>query len=202
VAADGTVGVSYYDFRNNTPAAGALTDYWLAYAPIATTNPSAWGEVRLTDSSFNLEQVPTRFGGDSWLGDYEGLASAGNDFVAVWAMPDCSSTDQESIFFRRVTATFTSIVAAMTSPATGGGPSLIASVAASQPDYLLGGNSSTAGHPEFVVQTRRDPSVAPPYRNHARALVPGQAHQPPRHSAVLDHVLAELAEDLSAMTSL
>jgi len=26
VAANGTVGVTYYDFRNNTSAAGALTD--------------------------------------------------------------------------------------------------------------------------------------------------------------------------------
>jgi hypothetical protein len=55
----------------------------------------------LTDNSFDLEQVPTRFGGDSWLGDYEGLAAAGNDFVAAWAMPDGSSTAQECVFFRR-----------------------------------------------------------------------------------------------------
>ena len=101
VAADGTLGVSYYDFRNNTAAPGALTDYWLAYAPAPATNPSAWGEVRLTDNSFDLGQVPTRFGGDSWLGDYEGLAAAGNDFVAAWAMPNGSATAQESVFFRR-----------------------------------------------------------------------------------------------------
>src|SRR5205823_495410 len=99
VAADGTVAVSYYDFRNNTAAPGALTDYWLATAP--ATNPSKWSEVRLTDQSFNLEQAPTRMHGDFILGDYEGLAAVGNDFVAVWGMPDGSSTNQESIFFRR-----------------------------------------------------------------------------------------------------
>jgi hypothetical protein len=96
--------VSYYDFRNNTPAAGALTDYWLAYAPAAATNPNAWGEVRLTNTSFNLEQAPTRFNGGYFLGDYEGLAAAGNDFVAAWGMPDGTSTGQESIYFRRAVA--------------------------------------------------------------------------------------------------
>jgi hypothetical protein len=95
------VAVTYYDFRNNTGTGGALTDYWLAFAPAPATNPSTWSEVRLTDTSFNLEQAPTRFNGAFWLGDYEGLAAAGNNFVAVWGMPDGSATAQESIFFRR-----------------------------------------------------------------------------------------------------
>jgi hypothetical protein len=111
VAADGTVAVSYYDFRNNTPAPGCPTDYWLAYChPSATapaTNPANWREVRLTDTSFNLEQAPVPgynsiLGGRFWLGEYEGLAAAGKDFVAVWGMPNGSSTDQASIFFRRI----------------------------------------------------------------------------------------------------
>jgi hypothetical protein len=108
VAADGTVAVTYYDFRNNTPAPGALTDYWLAYChPSAApaTNPAGWGEVHLTDTPFNLEQAPSRtslaFPGSFDLGDYEGLAAVGNDFVSVWGMPDGSATGQESIFFRR-----------------------------------------------------------------------------------------------------
>jgi hypothetical protein len=111
VAADGTVAVSYYDFRNNTPAPGALTDYWLAYCHPSPTAPATdaanWSEVRLTDASFDLEQAPTRFFGAFWLGDGEGLAAAGNDFVAVWAMPDGTSTGKSSIFFRRVMSTGT-----------------------------------------------------------------------------------------------
>jgi hypothetical protein len=103
VAADGTVGVSYYDFRNNTPAPGALTDYWLASGhPSATapaTKPAKWNEVRLTDTSFDLEQAAARFEGGLFLGDFDGLAAAGNDFVAVWGMPD--ATKPEDIFFRR-----------------------------------------------------------------------------------------------------
>ena len=35
-----------------------------------------------------------------FVGDYEGLASAGNDFVAAWTQPH--DTDIDSIFFRRV----------------------------------------------------------------------------------------------------
>jgi hypothetical protein len=111
VAADGTVAVSYYDFRNNTPAPGALTDYWMAFCHPSTTapatNPASWSEVRLTDTSFNLEQAPSRtfFRTNFFLGDYEGLAAAGNDFVAVWGMPNGTGANQESIFFRRVIST-------------------------------------------------------------------------------------------------
>jgi hypothetical protein len=130
VAADGTVAVSYYDFRNNTPAAGALADYWLAYchptASAPATNPANWSEVRLTDSSFNLEQAPSRtslgFPGSFFLGDYEGLAAAGKNFAAVWGMPDGSATNQESIFFR--TAASTPATSTRPTAGTNGGTSL------------------------------------------------------------------------------
>ncbi len=105
VADDGTVGVSYYDFRNNTPAAGCLTDYWLAYwrpssGPI--NQAANWNEVRLTDTSFDLEQAaPDFFGACYLLGDYEGLASTGNGLAAVWTQPYAGTHDQ--IFFRKIT---------------------------------------------------------------------------------------------------
>jgi hypothetical protein len=73
----------------------------MAFASAPATDPSSWSEVRLTDTSFNLEQAPTRFNGAFFLGDYEGLAAAGNDFVSVWGMPNGTSSPQESIFFRR-----------------------------------------------------------------------------------------------------
>jgi hypothetical protein len=124
VAADGTVAVTYYDLRNNTAAPGALTDYWLAYchpsAAAPATNPANWSEVRLTDNSFNLEQAPSRtavgFSSFYFLGDYEGLAAAGNDFVAVWGMPDGSATGQESVFFRRAIAALPRIGSFTASP--------------------------------------------------------------------------------------
>ena len=104
VAADGTIGVTYYDFRFNDSGLGALTDYWLVHchpsSPTACTDASNWrSETRLTDASFDLEKsVMVSY--SLWLGDYEGLATAGNDFVAVWAMP--SGADPNRIFFRRV----------------------------------------------------------------------------------------------------
>jgi hypothetical protein len=104
VAADGTVGVTYYDFRNNTPAAGLLTDYWFVHADpgMDLTNPANWGqELRLTNTSFDMETAPLGPHG-LFVGDYEGLAAAGTDFVPTWAMPH--GTDVASVFSRRIIA--------------------------------------------------------------------------------------------------
>ena len=40
VAADGTIGVSYYDFRFNDATSGALTDYWLVYCHPSNRKPA------------------------------------------------------------------------------------------------------------------------------------------------------------------
>jgi hypothetical protein len=154
VAADGTVAVAYYDFRNNTPAPGALTDYWLAYChPSATapaTNPANWREVRLTDTSFNLEQAPSRtvlgVPGSYTLGDSEGLAAAGNDFVAVWGMPD--ATKPENIYFRRAISP-SSLAPALAAP-TGAG------TAAS----LAGALVQALGPSPAITTPTRSPSAA------------------------------------------
>jgi hypothetical protein len=98
VAADGTVAVTYYDFRNNTAAAGLPTDYWFvhAHAHQDLTNPNNWGdEKRVTNSSFNLENAPHSFGGPN-LGKYQGLAAAGSSFMIAFAQPHGS--DRASIF--------------------------------------------------------------------------------------------------------
>jgi hypothetical protein len=109
VAADGTVAVTYYDFRNNTSAAGLLTDYWMVHAHPADglSNPASWSsETRLTKNSFDMEQaaiVPDVFGNVYFVGDYMGLSAAGNNFAAFWAMPHKNpggTIDHESIFFR------------------------------------------------------------------------------------------------------
>jgi hypothetical protein len=103
VAADGTIGVTYYDFRNNTADPSLLTDYFIAHChptpPTACTNPANWSdEERLTDSSFDMRQAP--FAGGFFTGDYEGLATAGRDFLTLFSQPHDS--DPASIFFRRV----------------------------------------------------------------------------------------------------
>ena len=104
VAANGTIGVSYYDFRFNSPSPGLPADRWLVQCHPSpngpATNPACWtGEVRLTTSSFNMEAVVPNFGGRFFLGDYFGLAAAGNDFVATFIQPDRDNVT--SVFFAR-----------------------------------------------------------------------------------------------------
>jgi hypothetical protein len=103
VAADGTIAVTYYDFRNNTPAADLKTDYFVVHChpttPTACADRANWGnEIRLTDASFDMRQAPDARG--FFTGDYEGLASAGNDFTPFFSQPHGS--DPSSAFFRRV----------------------------------------------------------------------------------------------------
>src|SRR6266540_2914569 len=87
VAADGTVGVTYYDFRNNTSAPGLPTDYWFVHCHAATqdcTNPDNWSPDTHVAGPFDMETAPDARG--YFVGDYEGLARAGNSFVAFFAM--------------------------------------------------------------------------------------------------------------------
>jgi len=101
VSADGTVSVTYYDFRNNDSGADLKTDYFIVHCHPSSdcANPANWGnEIRLTNASFDMRQAPLARG--FFVGDYEGLASNGNDFVAFFSQPHGS--DPSSVFFRRV----------------------------------------------------------------------------------------------------
>ena len=105
VARNGTIAVSYYDFRFNNANPGLATDCWLVQChPSPTGAPSdaaCWGsEVRLTNKSFNMEAVVPVAPFGIFIGDYFGLASAGDDFVAAFAQPDEQKIT--SIFARRV----------------------------------------------------------------------------------------------------
>ena len=104
VAGNGTIGVSYYDFRFNDPNPGLPTDRWLVQCqPSSTTAASdtaCWGnEVRLTNSSFNMEAVfilPEGF----FVGDYLGLAGDRDAFVSVFSQ--LGQNNITSVFARRV----------------------------------------------------------------------------------------------------
>ena len=103
VADDGTVSVTYYDFRNNTSDPNTLpTDYWMVHCHPSSGSCSEAGnygnEVRLTDVSFHTEKAPDA--GGYFTGDYEGLANDGDDFTPFFSQPH--ATDPASIFFRRV----------------------------------------------------------------------------------------------------
>ena len=102
-ADDGTIGVTYYDFRNNTAAPSTLpTDYFAVHChpttATACTSPLNWGsEDRLTNTPFDMLDAP--FAGGYFTGDYEGLAATG-DFLAFFSQPHGS--DPSSAFFRRL----------------------------------------------------------------------------------------------------
>jgi hypothetical protein len=103
VTADGTVGVTYYDFRNNTPAPALGTDHFLVHChpttPTACASAANWGnEVQVTDASFDMRQAPFALG--FFTGDYEGLSGVGDAFASLYSQPH--GTDPSSAFFRLV----------------------------------------------------------------------------------------------------
>ena len=78
VSANGTVAVTYYDIRFNTPDPSTLpTDYWIRYS---SNGGLTWGgEQRITPVSFDMRTAPDA--GGFFTGDYQGLDSRGNTFV-------------------------------------------------------------------------------------------------------------------------
>jgi len=105
VAADGTIGVTYYDFRFNSVSPGLATDYWLVQCHPSSTstasNPACWSnEVRLTNTSFNMEAVSSIIFGEFFLGDYFGMTTSGNVFISIFTQVDDQNVT--GIFARRV----------------------------------------------------------------------------------------------------
>jgi hypothetical protein len=82
VAADGTVGVLYYDFRYDQFGDAVLTTD--VHLVMLDPNLSVLGEARLTDASFDMRQMAIARG--YFPGDYVGLDAAGNDFVAAFTV--------------------------------------------------------------------------------------------------------------------
>ena len=102
VADDGTVTVTYYDFRNNTESIAALeTDYFAVHCHASCADPASWedNEERITDASFDIRKAPYARG--YFLGDYMGLASAGNDFVSVFGQAFAQNDSNQ--YFSRLT---------------------------------------------------------------------------------------------------
>jgi hypothetical protein len=82
VANDGTIGINYYDFRkDNSDHNVLLTNYWQITSRKAG---GPWREVPL-GGSFDMLTAPFDPVLGYFLGDYEGLAHAGNSFVPFFA---------------------------------------------------------------------------------------------------------------------
>ena len=85
---DGTIGVLYYDFRNDTgDASTLLCDVWLA----TSVNGGDWSE-RHVAGPFDMRRAPVTPGG-LFVGDYQALAVASGKFMAFFAQaaPDAAN---------------------------------------------------------------------------------------------------------------
>jgi hypothetical protein len=99
---DGTIGVLYYDMRNNTAdPTTLLVDAWLA----TSKDGVVWQEVH-AGGPFNLGNAPIADGG-LFIGDYQAIASDSSAFYPFFAMTNASTTNRTDIFgsaFRSIVA--------------------------------------------------------------------------------------------------
>jgi hypothetical protein len=102
VRADGTIGVLYYDMRNDTAdPTTLLVDTWLT----TSMDGASWTE-RHVSGPFDMNFAPVAEGG-LFIGDYQGLASANGEFAAFFARTNNDLDNRSDIFapvFRTVGA--------------------------------------------------------------------------------------------------
>ena len=96
--ADGTVGVAYFDLRDNTADPATLpTGYFLARSVDGVT----WTETRLS-GPFDLATAPDANG--LFLGDYMGLAGSGTAFLSLFARTTGDLANRNDVHFVRAAA--------------------------------------------------------------------------------------------------
>jgi Neuraminidase (sialidase) len=100
VAADGTVAVTYYDLRGNTPDPATLpTDYWFVSSH---DGGRTWANEQHVAGPFDLTTAPVARG--YFLGDYQGLAAKGNAFVTFFAATNSGNlANRTDVFAATVT---------------------------------------------------------------------------------------------------
>jgi len=99
VLADGTVGVTYFDFRKDSPSQDSNgikslpTDYWFT----SSTDGVHWSEQHIT-GPFDLRQAPIAEG--YFVGDYQALGKIGSVFVPFFVQTtDKGTSDRTDAFF-------------------------------------------------------------------------------------------------------
>jgi hypothetical protein len=100
VAANGTVGVSYYDLRDDTSAPGLPTNYWLVRCSANCASSGSWANETHVGGPFDLEQAADARG--YFVGDYEGLTTNGNVFQPFFGMAVDRATNPSDAFFATV----------------------------------------------------------------------------------------------------
>ena len=100
VGSDGTVAVTHYDFRYNTPDPGVPTDLWMIHCHALTdcTDPANWEENHVA-GSFDIERAPIGTHG-YYLGDYARLTLNGTVFLPFFAQT--TPMDQSNTYLGNV----------------------------------------------------------------------------------------------------
>src|SRR5262249_28092368 len=79
----GTVGITYYDFRRDTPdPAVLLTSYWRI---LSSDGGATWSEAPMAEP-FDFTPAPVAEGSGYFVGDYQGLAASGSRFLSFFAV--------------------------------------------------------------------------------------------------------------------
>ena len=95
VRANGTIGVTYYDFRSNTADPATLPTE-LIFA--RSTDGVTWQENRLT-AAFDMRTAPFSRGLELFIGDYHALTSANNVFFPVYVRTNSGDTANRTDVF-------------------------------------------------------------------------------------------------------
>ncbi|MFB9235109.1 sialidase family protein [Plantactinospora siamensis] len=104
VTGDGTVGVTYYDFRADSPGPGTATDVWLATCRGArcATGGDDWREGHLF-GSFDIETALPWSGGP-YIGSYVSLGHTWHSFVAAFTATTGTPGNRQDIFLVKAPA--------------------------------------------------------------------------------------------------
>jgi len=117
VRGDGTIGVSYYDLRDNTPTtATLLTGYWLA----RSSNGNTWTETRIA-GPFDLAVAPFTTSpapGGYFLGDYQALLSVGNVFTPMFMQTTADVSNRTDVFYAPQVSATTAVAKEYRAPST------------------------------------------------------------------------------------
>ena len=116
VRADGVIGITYYDLRNDTVPGSILTDFWM----VTSTDGTTFTETHIS-GPFNLDQAPEgEFGADNtlgyFLGDYQALTSNGSAFLPMNTQTNPGTAVSSDVFidFPPATAAAAAAVQAVT----------------------------------------------------------------------------------------
>jgi hypothetical protein len=93
ILADGTVGVSYFDFRHDTSGPDLPTDYWFT----SSTDGTHWSEQHIS-GPFDMTLAPDAEG--LFIGDYQALGNVGSVFVPFFVQTtDSGTADRTDAFY-------------------------------------------------------------------------------------------------------